>query len=87
MSNASERDAQQAQFILTHPLTVQALADIEKSLNEALTQVSEKDVEGMRNLVLMKKLLKRFKLAFETHINTGKIEQELVPKKGFFSLR
>lgn len=82
-----ERDAQQAQFILTHPLTVHAFADIEKSLNEALTQVSEKDVEGMRNLVLMKKLLKRFKLAFESHINTGKIEQELVPKRSLFSIR
>lgn len=83
----SERDAQQAEYILTHPLTVQAFKDMESSLNEALTQVSEKDVEGMRNLVLMKKLLKRFKLAFETHINTGKIEQDLVPKKSLFSLR
>ncbi len=82
-----ERDAQQAEYILTHPLTVQAFKDIEASLNDALTQVSEKDVEGMKNLVLMKKLLKRFKLAFETHINTGKIEQDLVPKKGFFSIR
>lgn len=83
-----ERDAQQAQFILTHHLTVQAFADIEKSLNEALTQVSEKDVEGMRNLVLMKKLLKRFKLAFESHINTGKIaDKELLPKRHLFSLR
>lgn len=83
-----ERDAQQAEYILTHPLTVQALKDIEASLNEALTQVSEKDVEGMKNLVLMKKLLKRFKLAFETHINTGKIaEKELLPKRSLFSLR
>lgn len=86
MSDDKVRDAQQAEYILTHPLTVQAFKDIEQSLNDALTQVSEKDVEGMRNLVLMKKLLKRFKLAFESHITTGKLE-ELVPKKSLFSLR
>jgi hypothetical protein len=81
-----ERDAQQAEYILTHPLTAQAFADIEKSLNDALTNVNEKDAEGIRNLVLMKKLLKRFRLAFETHITTGKIaERDLLPKRGFFN--
>lgn len=84
----TERDSQQAEYILTHPLTVAAFQDIERTLNDALTQVNEKDVEQMRNLVLMKKLLKRFKLSFETHINTGKIaEKELLPKRHLFSLR
>ena len=82
------RDAQQAEYILTHPLTVAAFRDIETALNDALTSVNEKDVEQMKNLVLMKKLLKRFKLSFETHINTGKIaEKELLPARRLFSLR
>lgn len=82
------RDAQQAEYILTHPLTVAAFRDIETALNDALTSVNEKDVEQMKNLVLMKKLLRRFRLSFETHINTGKIaDKELLPKKSLFSLR
>lgn len=86
MTDDQARDAQQAEYILTHPLTVRAFADIEKSLNEALTQVNEKDIEGMKNLVLMKKLLRRFRGAFETHINTGKIA-DVVPKRSLFSIR
>lgn len=83
-----QRDAQQAEYILTHHLTVAAFQDIETALNDALTSVNEKDVEQMKNLVLMKKLLKRFKLAFETHINTGKlVEKELLPARRLFSLR
>jgi hypothetical protein len=88
LSEDRVRDAQQAEYILTHPLTVAAFRDIENTLNEALTAVNEKDVEQMKNLVLMKKLIKRFKLAFETHINTGKIaDKELLPKRHLFSLR
>lgn len=88
MSDDKIRDAQQAEYILTHHLTVQAFADIEKSLNDALTNVNEKDMDQIKNLVLMKKLLRRFRLAFETHITTGKLaEKELLPRRSLFSVR
>lgn len=74
-------DRSQAEYILTHPLVVKAFADIEKNLNDALADVSERDTEGMKNLILTKKCLKRFKAALETHINTGKIQDHAFQEK------
>ena len=67
------RDGQQASYILTHPLVVSAFESLESALNNALTEAPERDIEGLKNLVLMKKCLKRFKGIFESHINTGKL--------------
>lgn len=76
------RNAEQASYIVTHPLVKAAFADIERALNDALTDAPEKDMEGIKNIVLTKKCLKRFKAAFEAHINSGKIaERELLQKK------
>lgn len=74
--------ANEANYILTHPLVRKAFEDIETTLNNALTDAPEKDLEGIKNLVLTKKCLKRFKAAFQRHIETGKIaERELVQRK------
>ena len=76
------RNGQQAQFIITHPLVVEAFEAIDKALNDALTNAPEKDLEGLKNLVLTKKCLKRFRHAFERHIETGKIAaKDLEAKK------
>ena len=72
------RDAGQAEYILSHPLVVKAFADLDSALNNALTDAPERDLEGMKNLVMMKKLLKKFKLIFESHINTGKLASKQI---------
>ena len=76
------RKAEESRYIVTHPLVVSAFRDIEAALNDALTNAPEKDMEGIKNLVLTKKCLKRFKAAFEKHIETGKIAaKELEAKR------
>ena len=72
------RDAGQAEYILTHPLVVKAFSDLEMALNNALTDAPERDIEGLKNLVMMKKILRRFKQIFESHINTGKLASKQI---------
>ena len=57
---------------------VKAFEDIDSALNAALTDCPERDIDGMKNLVLMKKLARRFKAIFESHVNTGVLASQQI---------
>ncbi len=69
-------EGQQAQYILDHPLTVRAFSQIEKEIVEQWAECPLRDREGQHELLLMLKVMRKFKIIFQTYVDAGMVAEE-----------
>lgn len=92
MSNKleSERiDGLQAEYLLEHPLFVQAFDTIRTEISKQWAQSPARDVDGRERLWLMSRLLDRIESHIKTIATTGKMANaqiaEIEKRRRFFS--
>lgn len=66
-------NADQAYFLLTHPLNVKFWADIEQRVVKEFTDCPARDDRGRLELQNMLKVVRRMQAYYQEHIDTGKI--------------
>ncbi len=69
-------NADQAQFLLTHPLNVAFWADAEARIVAEFAQCPRRDDRGRLELQNMLDVVRKMKAYYQEHINTGKIARK-----------
>jgi len=69
-------EGQQAQYILDHPLTVRAFKQLEDEVVEQWASCPLRDREGQHELLLMLKVVRKFKIIFQSYIDAGMVAEE-----------